>query len=89
MRCRFPASIIALLVFALAVSAQTPPLKAKPVAKRANWTAPRTPDGRPDLQGVWLSNGATPLERPAQLAGKPFLTEAELAELKKRAERIF
>ena len=28
------------------------------------WTAPRTPDGQPDLQGVWLSKSATPLERP-------------------------
>ena len=54
-----------------------------------NWTAPRTPDGQPDLQGVWLSNGATPLERPKGLEGKPFLTEAEVAELKKRAARLF
>src|SRR5262249_57739716 len=29
------------------------------------WKAPRTPDGYPDLQGVWLANRATPLERPA------------------------
>ena len=43
----------------------------------------------PDLQGVWVSNSATPLERPKELAGKPFLTDAEVTELKKRAERIF
>jgi len=43
----------------------------------------------PDLQGVWVSNGATPLERPKELEGKPFLTDAEVTELKKRAERIF
>ena len=54
-----------------------------------NWTAPLTPDGRPDLQGIWLSNSATPLERPAALAGKAFLTDAEVAELKKRAARLF
>ena len=24
------------------------------------WTPPRTPAGQPDLQGVWLSNSATP-----------------------------
>ncbi len=23
------------------------------------WTAPRMPDGRPDLQGVWANNSAT------------------------------
>jgi hypothetical protein len=45
--------------------------------------------GQADLQGVWLSNGATPLERPKGLEGKPFLTDAEVAELKKRAARLF
>ena len=54
-----------------------------------NWTAPSAPDGHPDLQGVWLSNSATPLERPKGLEGKPFLTDAEVAELKKRAARLF
>src|SRR5262245_48250460 len=37
----------------------------------------RTPDGRPDLQGMWLNNTATPLERPAGLAGKATVTDAE------------
>ena len=55
----------------------------------SNWTAPRTPEGQPDLQGVWLSNGATPLERPKALEGRQFLTDAEVAELKKRAARLF
>lgn len=30
------------------------------------WTAPRTPDGKPDLQGVWTNASLTTLERPAQ-----------------------
>src|SRR5262245_61586477 len=30
------------------------------------WKAPRTPDGYSDLQGVWLANRATPLERPGR-----------------------
>src|SRR5437660_11397413 len=47
------------------------------------WTAPHTPDGQPDLQGIWLNNYATPLERPKALEGKPFLTDEEVAELKK------
>jgi len=29
------------------------------------WTAPRTPDGQPDLQGMWLNFDSTPFERPA------------------------
>jgi len=38
---------------------------------------PRTPDGHPDLQGVWTNSTLTPLERPGQFAGKTALTEAE------------
>ena len=48
-----------------------------------------TPDGKPDLQGVWLNISATPLERPKQLEGRQFLTDEEVAELKKRAARLF
>jgi hypothetical protein len=41
------------------------------------WTASRTPDGQPDLQGVWTNATITPLERPASLKDKALLTEAE------------
>ncbi len=53
-----------------------------------SWTAPRTVDGHPDLQGVWANNNATPLERPKQWAGKTTLTDQELADLKKAADAI-
>jgi len=53
------------------------------------WTPPLTPDGKPDLEGTWVSRAATPLERPKALEGRAFLTDAEVAELKKRAGRIF
>src|SRR5688572_5405699 len=53
------------------------------------WVAPRTPDGQPDLQGVWMSKSATPLERPKALEGKAFLTDDEVKELKRRADRLF
>ena len=42
-----------------------------------------------DLQGVYVNNDATPLERPEALAGRALLTDAEVAELKKRADRLF
>jgi len=48
-------------------------------AVQSNWTAPRTPDGRPDFQGCWANNIATPLERPGELAGRPLLTDEEVA----------
>ena len=45
------------------------------------WTVPRTPDGRPDLQGFWTTQTFTPLERPEHLAGQEFFTEEEAAAL--------
>jgi hypothetical protein len=42
---------------------------------------PRTPDGRPDLQGTWTNATLTPLERPRNLEGRQFLTEAEVREM--------
>jgi hypothetical protein len=40
---------------------------------------PRTPDGHPDLQGVWTNVTLTPMERPAAFAGKLNLSDAEAA----------
>jgi hypothetical protein len=37
----------------------------------------RTADGHPDLQGIWNNSTRTPLERPAEFAGKPTVTDAE------------
>jgi hypothetical protein len=48
-------------------------------APAAGWKAPRTPDGRPDLQGVWSFATLTPLERPKELADKAVLTPEEAA----------
>src|SRR5438093_1112536 len=45
---------------------------------------PRTPEGQPDLQGIWDFRTVTPLERPAELAGKEFLTPQEAAEFEKK-----
>jgi hypothetical protein len=50
------------------------------VAQRTAAAAtPRTPDGRPDLQGVWSFATLTPLERPRELADKAVLTAEEAA----------
>jgi hypothetical protein len=62
--------------------------EAKAAAATTNWIPPRTPWGDPDLQGYYFNHsGYTPLERPRELAGKPFYTEEEaLAAFKKAVE---
>ena len=51
-----------------------------PAVVHAQGDVPRTPDGQPDLQGVWNFSTATPMERPVELAGKETLTPEEAAE---------
>ncbi len=41
------------------------------------WKALRTPFGHPDIQGVWSFATYTPMERPAQFAGKEYFTPEE------------
>ena len=52
-------------------------LSTSPGASR--WVPPRTPDGQPDLGGVWTNGTLTPFERPAALGSKQFFTEEEAA----------
>lgn len=42
-----------------------------------DWDMPRTPDGQPDMQGIWSNASQTPLVRPEQYGNKGFLTAAE------------
>jgi hypothetical protein len=48
-------------------------------------TTPRTADNQPDLQGIWTNGTITPLERPREFEGKPFMTPAEAAQYEKQA----
>jgi hypothetical protein len=63
--------------------AQTP----APTQTGRPWSVPRTPDGHPDLQGIWTNATLTPLERPRNLRDRAFLTEAEATAIEEQAAR--
>src|SRR5258705_13193639 len=65
-------------------AAQTSTSTAAPSAAS---TVPRTPDGKPDLQGVWDFRTITPLERPRELGDKAVFTAEEAAAWEKSENR--
>ena len=73
----------ALVVAGLAILLAGPALGlAQPtVPGDGSWTVPRTPNGRPDLQGYWTTQTFTPLQRPEHLADKEFYTGEEAVAL--------
>jgi len=86
-------AIVAGAAFSIAVPApgQVKPSGATPATTSKKYTPPRTPWGDPDLEG-WFSNrseDATPLERPAQFAGRRLedIKGEELATLKSQLQQ--
>ena len=72
MTVRSLVALVLLLAFALV-----------PVLAAGGQTAPRTPWGHPDLQGTYTNKTITPLQRPADLAGRERLTAEEVANLER------
>ncbi|MCY4075944.1 MAG: hypothetical protein OXH04_11005 [Acidobacteria bacterium] len=71
--------VAALLVTALAVGVPTGVAGQPPAGEAGGSAALRTAWGDPDLQGRWTNTTTTPLERPADLAERDFLTDEERA----------
>ena len=69
-------------VIHVTVSAQATGAPQKGAGARASM---RTPDGHPDLSGIWSFASAIPLQRPAELGDKAVLTEEEVAAQEARA----
>jgi hypothetical protein len=73
----------ALLVIGLMIATSASECSAQTSAVK-KWSPRHTPDGQPDVQGIWSTATLTPLERPPEFAGKEFLTEKEAGEYVKR-----
>lgn len=81
MRTRCAVLVAGVLVAVIPQWAQ-PAAKAR--AESRTWTPPRTADGDPDPEGTWTNSTVTPFERPAPLAGKPYLTDQEAQAYERR-----
>ena len=71
-----PYAAVFAVVFSAALAAQPAPTK--------SWTVPRAADGHPDLQGIWTNATLTPMQRPAEFAGKKTVTDAEATAYEKK-----
>src|SRR6185369_10552133 len=67
-------ALVAVVSLASTLAAQAQ-VTAKPAPAAKAWTMPRTPDGKPDLQGVYSNATTVPVARPAYLGAKEFYTD--------------
>jgi hypothetical protein len=85
-RCLMSLSVLTILGAAASLpygaAAQERPNTARRAAKP--YSVPKTAWGDPNLQGTWLNATITPLERPANLGDKAFLSEEEAAAIEKQ-----
>ena len=73
--------LIAIAALSLSSVSGQAPKKAAPPIKT---TAPHTPWGDPDLQGVWNDATSTPLQRPGGIGAKDVLSDEEAAEFQEQ-----
>jgi len=74
----FAVALVAAMACTAAAQTQTTALFAKEAAGKT-WTPPKTPDGVPDIQGIFTNSNVAPLERPKDLGAKEFFTPEEAA----------
>jgi hypothetical protein len=72
---------------AILLFAQAPAMGQQAAPAKKAWTPGRTPDGDPDITGVYDARTATPVERPKELGAKEFYTDQEFKEVSDRLHR--
>lgn len=75
-------AVLAMMTAPLTAAAQASS-RALPAPVRPGYSPPRTPDGRPDLQGVWTNATSTNLERSPKYGDQLVLSDAEMAQIEK------
>ena len=86
-RASFPQFVATGLTFALTLLVALPAAAQVGRVRDPSWTTPRTPDGQPDLQGIWGNKTITPIERP-ESETRAYLSDEEMAALnQQRAAR--
>lgn len=83
----FTASAAILLLAQVPAAGQQAAPIASPSTAKKTWTPGRTPDGDPDITGVYDARTATPVERPPELGTKEFYTDQEFKEVSDRLHR--
>ena len=83
MKSRFASAFMAPCIALVAVGLYSPAAAQAPSDASGDWVVPRTPDGRPDLQGNWSSATLTPFQRPEGVG--PVLAWEEVERLEGRA----
>jgi len=78
---------VAFIAIRLAAQAPTDKKAPGPEAKPAATAPLRTPDGQPDLEGIWSYANLTPMERPREFGNRASITAEEAAEFEKRAKQ--
>ena len=81
--------LLTAFVLPMTAAAQTTSASASNDKSARSWTAPRTPWGDPDIQGLWPANDmqGTPYERPESFGTRATLNDKEFAEREAARER--
>src|SRR5688572_27963491 len=89
MSARMLASVGALAIATGIVMAGAGSERALARQGQPGWTAPRTPWGDPDIQGIFTTDDelGVPFERPEQFGRREIVTDAEFAEREAQARR--